>query len=131
MGLRGRAGREVGDRQLRCLGIRARWGGPLRRGKGAEREPGEDGETNTASGAPGDTDPGTETSTRYKSENEAEERIQRGVGSSDPRRPTPDQVPLALGGCSASACGRTVGRLWDRANPFRLFGNFSFRKTPF
>ena len=29
-------------------------------------EPGEDDETNTAAGVPGDTDPGTETSTRYK-----------------------------------------------------------------
>ena len=29
-------------------------------------EPGKDGETNTAAGAPGDTDPGTETSARYK-----------------------------------------------------------------
>ena len=37
MGLRERAGREVGDKQLHYLGIRAMQGGPLRRGKGAGR----------------------------------------------------------------------------------------------
>ena len=37
MGLRERAGSEVGDRQWHYLWIRARQGGPLRRGKGAGR----------------------------------------------------------------------------------------------
>ena len=35
---------------------------------------GKDGETSTAAGAPGDTDPGTETSARYKQEDETESR---------------------------------------------------------
>ena len=78
-------------------------------------EPGKGGETNTAAGAPGDTDPGTETSTGCKSEleDEAEERRQREVGSYVPRRPTPDQVPRALGGRSALA--------WGRAEPTQIF----------
>ena len=36
-------------------------------------EPGEDGETRSAVGVSGDIDPGTETSARYKQEDEAEE----------------------------------------------------------
>ena len=41
-------------------------GRPTQTREKEQGEPGEDGETNTAAGAPGDTDPGTETSARYK-----------------------------------------------------------------
>ena len=60
-------GRKRGRRQAVALPQdQGKAGRPTQTRKKEQGEPGEDDETNTAAGAPGDTDPGTETSTRYK-----------------------------------------------------------------
>ena len=58
--------------------------------QGATGEPGKDGETRTTVGVPGDSDPGTETSARYKSEYGADERGKERLDDPAPRRPTSD-----------------------------------------
>ena len=68
----------------------------------------------TAVDAPGDTDPGTETSARYKEEDEAGELRQRGVGNFARRRPKFDQVPRSLRERSASAWGRTPNHFFGQ-----------------
>ena len=84
---------------LYCCGLRLGSHSPTH--SGAERgqgEPGKDGETSTTAGAPGNIDPGTETSARHKYGNGSDELGQGRLDDAAPRRPTSDQGPRDLGG---------------------------------
>ena len=52
---------------------------------------------NQEAGTPNNPHRSAATSTRYKQEDEAQERGQGGLDSTDPRRPTPDQAPTGPG----------------------------------